>query len=261
MIVYFSGTGNSRYVAQALAQELDEPITDAGTYIKQGKTAELESETPWIFVAPTYGWRLPRIFTDFLHRAKFSGNRAAYFVMTCGNDIGNAGYWNAQLCRGIKLVYRGVLGVLMPENYIAMFNAPDKEETADILAGVHPILATVAEYIRSDLDFPPTRTSPVDRLKSSLVNRMFYKWIIKAKPFYAEDSCNGCGDCVKACPLNNIKLVNQKPSWGDACTHCMACICGCPKEAIEYGKRSKGKPRYQCPDYQPQEGGTSSVRP
>ena len=28
---------------------------------------------------------------------------------------------------------------------------------------------------------------------------------------------------------------------------CMACICGCPAEAIEYGKKSRGKPRYQCP--------------
>ena len=24
----------------------------------------------------------------------------------------------------------------------------------------------------------------------------------------------------------------------------MACICYCPKEAIEYGKKSRGKPRY-----------------
>nr|WP_264291386.1 MULTISPECIES: hypothetical protein [unclassified Dorea] len=30
----------------------------------------------------------------------------------------------------------------------------------------------------------------------------------------------------------------------DACTHCMACICYCPAEAIEYGKKSVGKPRY-----------------
>ncbi len=35
---------------------------------------------------------------------------------------------------------------------------------------------------------------------------------------------------------------------GDACTHCMACICGCPAEAIEYGSRSRGKARYQCPE-------------
>lgn len=44
--------------------------------------------------------------------------------------------------------------------------------------------------------------------------------------------------------LNNIRLENGKPVWGKNCTHCMACICYCPKEAIEYGEKSKGKPRY-----------------
>jgi len=52
---------------------------------------------------------------------------------------------------------------------------------------------------------------------------------------------------VEACPLNNIRLNDSKPVWSKNCTHCMACICGCPSEAIEYGKRSRGKPRYQCP--------------
>ena len=57
-------------------------------------------------------------------------------------------------------------------------------------------------------------------------------------------ACIGCGKCVELCPLNNIHLENGKPVWGKNCTHCMACICYCPKEAIEYGKKSKGKPRY-----------------
>ena len=56
--------------------------------------------------------------------------------------------------------------------------------------------------------------------------------------------CIGCGKCVELCPLNNIHLENGKPLWGKNCTHCMACICYCPKEAIEYGKKSRGKPRY-----------------
>ena len=70
---------------------------------------------------------------------------------------------------------------------------------------------------------------------------------MKADAFFATDACTGCGFCVEACPLNNIRLNDGKPVWGKNCTHCMACICGCPTEAIEYGKRSKGKPRYQCP--------------
>ena len=59
-----------------------------------------------------------------------------------------------------------------------------------------------------------------------------------------QDACIGCGRCVELCPLNNVHLKNGKPVWGKNCTHCMACICYCPKEAIEYGRKSKGKPRY-----------------
>ena len=44
--------------------------------------------------------------------------------------------------------------------------------------------------------------------------------------------------------MNNIRLQNGKPLWGGRCTHCMACIGYCPTEAIEYGKKSVGKPRY-----------------
>lgn len=62
--------------------------------------------------------------------------------------------------------------------------------------------------------------------------------------FTVSDACIGCGKCVQLCPLNNIRLDKDKPVWGSNCTHCMACICYCPKEAIEYGKRSVGKPRY-----------------
>ena len=61
---------------------------------------------------------------------------------------------------------------------------------------------------------------------------------------YDLNACIGCGRCVELCPQNNVHLKNGKPVWGKNCTHCMACICYCPKEAIEYGEKSKGKPRY-----------------
>ena len=85
-----------------------------------------------------------------------------------------------------------------------------------------------------------------DGLLSGLVNRLFYPLFVKATPFYVKDFCVGCGKCVSLCPLSNIRLEKEKPVWGSECTHCMACICSCPKEAIEYGKKSKGKPRYHC---------------
>ena len=63
------------------------------------------------------------------------------------------------------------------------------------------------------------------------------------------EKCVGCGKCAAVCVENNIRLRDGRPVWGDRCTHCMACICGCPAGAIEYGRASRGKPRYQCPEY------------
>ena len=75
-----------------------------------------------------------------------------------------------------------------------------------------------------------------------------YSVMISAKNFRVTEKCNGCGKCEQRCPLNNVKLTNGKPVWGKKCTHCMACIAGCPAEAIEYGKKTVGKPRYYLGD-------------
>ena len=87
----------------------------------------------------------------------------------------------------------------------------------------------------------------VGKISSALVNKIFYPAFVHAKPFYTTEACIGCGKCETVCPMNNIDIIDGRPVWDNHCTHCMACICGCPEEAIEYGKKSKGKPRYQCP--------------
>ena len=247
MIVYFSGTGNSRYAAEMLAKELNDDLLDAGKEIQAGRKGNLHSDRPWVFVAPTYAWRLPRIFSDYIRDGVLSGNRDAYFVLTCGGDIGNAGAHTTQLCKETSLNNKGILEVVMPENYIAMFDAPGAEESRAIVDHAKPVLSLGAAWIRKGMPFPNRKISPLDRLKSGIVNGAFYRFFVKADAFYATDACIGCNACAEACPLNNISLVNGKPVWGKNCTHCMACICGCPAEAIEYGKVSLGKPRYQCP--------------
>ena len=62
-------------------------------------------------------------------------------------------------------------------------------------------------------------------------------------------SCVGCGKCEKLCPLNNVKLVDQKPVWYNQCTHCMACIGNCPVNAIQYGDITQNKEPYNFGKY------------
>ncbi len=248
MVVYFSGTGNSRFCALRIARALGLEAIDAHHYIKNGIAADLHSGGPWVFVCPTYAWKLPRLFADFIKSGSFSGGERAWFVMTCGDDVGAAGRQAAALCGEKGLDYMGLLQVIMPENYLAMFPVPGPGEAEKIRVLALPGLEAGIEQIRRGEAFAPLPEGIIPRLKSGVVNRAFYSLFVKDKKFYAEKSCISCGKCAELCPLNNIKLVEGKPQWGGNCSHCMACICRCPVSAIEYGKASRGKSRYFCPE-------------
>lgn len=244
MVLYFTGTGNSRYVARRIAEALHEPLFSINDRVKANDTAPVPTGRQLIVVSPTYGWRLPRVVRDWLLQTEFPKAEQVWFVMTCGSEIGNAARYNRQLARQKKLRYMGTAQIVMPENYIAMFNAPQVEEARQIVARAEPDIDNAIAAVRENRAFPPPRRKFYDRFMSGPVNPIFYSCFVKATAFTAGNTCTGCGQCVRRCPLNNITLQNGKPVWGQDCTHCMACICYCPTEAIEYSKKSLGKPRY-----------------
>ena len=64
MILYFSGTGNSEYAAQQIAAKTGDECLNLFTKISSQDTRELTSQKPWVIVAPTYAWRIPRIVEE-----------------------------------------------------------------------------------------------------------------------------------------------------------------------------------------------------
>nr|WP_326127064.1 EFR1 family ferrodoxin [uncultured Oscillibacter sp.] len=244
MVLYFSGTGNSRYAAQRIAAALGDELLSMNDRIKEGDTSPVKTDDLLVIVTPTYAWRIPRLVKNWLRRTEFLGAKQAWFVMTCGGEIGSAAKYNHALCREKQLDYMGTAQIVMPENYIAMFNAPQAEEARQIVAKAEPDIDRAISAIATGQAFPVPRNNLYDRFMSGPVNPIFYSFFVKAKAFAASNACTGCGQCARLCPTNNITIQNGKPVWGGDCTHCMACICHCPAEAIEYGKKSIGKPRY-----------------
>lgn len=246
MIFYFTGTGNSLYAAKRIAEITGDALVSINDKIKQGDTQPVHSENMLVFVVPTYAWRIPRIVEQWIKETQFTGSDRAWFVMDCGSEIGNAAKYVRRLCGQKGFTYMGTAPVVMPENYIAMFNAPENEEAKQIIEKATPVIDSAAHKIANGEVFPSPRNNLYDRFMSSVVNPLFYRLFVKADAFYGNSKCTGCGKCVKLCPLNNITLKDGRPVWGKSCTHCMACICHCPVEAIECGKKSAGKPRYHC---------------
>ena len=64
MILYFSGTGNSKYAAERIAKELGDTCLSMNDRIKSGDTSPVETGEGLVIVTPTYAWRIPRIVED-----------------------------------------------------------------------------------------------------------------------------------------------------------------------------------------------------
>ncbi len=244
MVLYYSGTGNSQHVAKKIADAIGDELISINDYIKYDKKEELTSERPFVFVSPVYAWRLPRLVMKWIQETTFAGNCKAYFVLTAGDDCGNAIHYAHKLCLEKDFIFCGLALVVMPENYIAMFPVPDKEKARRIIEKAHPKIEEIATYINDSKPLPKIKPSLIGKLKSGPINSMFYRFCISDKGFTVSDKCISCEICILRCPLNNVVMENGRPVWKGNCTHCMACICSCPVEAIEYKNIAKGKPRY-----------------
>lgn len=251
MIVYFTGTGNSRYVAKMLADLIDDEVTSANSIMKTGSAASLVSEKPWIFISPVYLSAIPTVFENFIREGSFAGSKKAWFIVTsAGTSVCACPVFAEALSKEKGFEYMGTANVTMPQNYlISFFQTKSKEECAGIIADAKPRVQELAGYIAAAEPFEDPGVKKWETVSTKMILGFFNKYYLRADDFYATDKCIGCGKCVRSCPLNNISLKDGKPVWGKNCTHCVACINLCPTEAIEYGKKALGKYRYHCPEY------------
>ena len=250
MIVYFSATGNSRYTAKMLAELLNDESYCANGDIKNRTGAELRSDKPWVFVCPIYLSALPAVFEDFIRKSRFSGSKQAYFVVTSAgtSPCGCPGF-AVKLAEEKGFTYMETANVTMPQNYLVFFQTKEKAECDKIIEAAKPRIEALAALIAAGKPFPDPGMKNWELLTTRMILKPYAKLFMNADKFTASGSCIGCGACVRACPMGNVKLTAGRPVWGDECIHCMACINLCPKTAIEYGRLTEGKPRYRCPEY------------
>jgi ferredoxin/flavodoxin len=63
-------------------------------------------------------------------------------------------------------------------------------------------------------------------------NRLHAKLFL-SKAFRVSRECDGCGICIKKCPVGNLTGdKNKRPVWGNRCILCATCEFTCPQDAI-----------------------------
>ncbi len=247
MIFYFTGTGNSKYVADRLGAMTGEPVVSIADAQKQGRPAFDARDQAVGFVLPIYFYGIPTIVADFVRGMELQLDKGAYVyaVFTCGKSTGAAGDAFAILLQEREIHLCGMCGIQMPDNYIPLLNPPDETEEKRILKKADAAIDKIYEQVRSRYtgDMILCRGAA-----PKLVSKMmypFYERGRKTRKFYADQNCNGCGLCESVCPANVIRMKDNKPEWtAPQCVFCMGCINRCPRHAIQYGALTKKRNRF-----------------
>ena len=246
MVLYFSATGNTEYIAKQLAVRLNDESLNILDRVKANNTEALISDKPYVICAPVYVCEMPRFMAKFLKKTALDGNKEVYFVFTSGGYAGISGKLAEKIIRKKNMIYKGHAEITMPRNYVINDHYPmlPKEAVEERLEKAYAQLASITEIIKANGNLKARNVQLWETLVTVPFNPIWCKLQFKDKDFYAKDNCIGCGKCEKLCPLNNIKMVNKKPTWNQNCTHCMACIGNCPVEAISYKKNAGMKLPY-----------------
>jgi ferredoxin/flavodoxin len=243
MIICFSGTGNSRYVAKLLADRLNDHVTEinSATALNLGRGGE---RVVWVF--PVYSWGVPAIVRSFMERVEIAGG-VHYLVMTCGDDTGLTQEQWRRLATRRGWTTAGAWSVQMPNTYVLLpgFNTDSEAVARDKMASVPERVEQVASGIAAEATGDDVVKGRFAWFKTRVLYPLFMRWLTSPKPFHATEDCVGCGKCEAVCPLRNIRDSRSKqPQWGDRCTLCLGCYHVCPRHAVAYGKITADKGQY-----------------
>lgn len=255
MIFYFSGCGNSKHVAETIAEGLNDTLIFIPEAARENRYEyELAEGERLGFVFPVYAWAPPKLVLDFVNKmtvkvgpSTSSGTLPyTYFACTCGDECGHtekifrkaveAKGWSLSACFSMK----------MPETYIGMpgFKLDSDEKAKQKIAEADATLTCNLPRLINKEQFSEMILGSAAWLKSYVINGSFNKFATNDKKYLSTDKCISCGKCVNVCPLQNITLEDGRPKWHGHCTMCMACYHHCPVNAIQYGKGTVGKGQY-----------------
>ncbi|MFP4141665.1 MAG: EFR1 family ferrodoxin [Phycisphaerae bacterium] len=245
-LLWFSGTGNSLYVAKRLAEKL-EGESELIPFSKLVGIDPIEADRVGL-IFPVYGWGAPNLVARRLSEGlPLAGRPVLFSVVTCAASRGATLQQVRRLLKADGRKLSGGYVVTMPENYPPMGGPPNREGIERILDDADRSIGRAAKRINAGKMSVPARGTLM-RMISRVVNHFASRhWTGADQNFSVDKSCISCGRCEAICPVGDVKLVDGRPTWQGHCEQCFACLHWCPVSAIQYGRKTRSQPRYHHP--------------
>ena len=240
MIFYFSGTGNSKYIAQRIGKAAGNEVVSVSS---NSKFSVPDNEEPVGFVFPVYYWGVPTAALNFLSALQIEGSHYTYLVLNCGGSTGDAsGMVEKTLGRKMDAVF----SLLMPDTYVPLYNVSNTEKNMAVLEKAEPEIDKIIQMVGQRTKGAFDKHRGAGKRYTATMYPLYLRKTTKS--FKVEDDCGSCGLCAEVCADRFIEMVDGRPTWKEGhCNLCFACLHHCPKHAIVFGKRSKGHGQYVCP--------------
>jgi len=249
IIYYFTGTGNSLAAAKKISTTLGDCELVSMVSLKDTTGDIVPAAERVGIIAPVYDFGLPAIVAEFLERLDLKKASYTFCVLTMGG-IGASALHQANAVAEKKngRPFDAAWVVRMVGNFVPLYSPAEGAKKEKALSAADKKIQDIAGKIRKGLTVRPG-IAPF----SSLLKRFMYEGFIRQiremdRQFVSDEKCTHCGTCSRVCPVKNIVMVEEKPTWQHHCELCMACLNLCPAQAIQWTEKTKGRGRYRHPD-------------
>lgn len=246
VICYFSGTGNTRKIAECFAEYMREHDNDVRVFSIDGLTLnkKLPDETVEEiktcdllgFGYPVYAFNAPPIALTFAKKLpRLAQPKRAFIFNSSGEPLRLNNISSLKLC---GILRRRRIEVTNEYHYCMPYNIMFRH--SDEMA--HKMFETAKRLV--PLDAREILEGQKHRLKRIKCGNTI-AWVMRCEQwggqlngrmYRVSKECVHCGKCVTNCPTHNIRITEKgKFKFGGKCLMCMRCAHLCPQNAIRIG--------------------------
>jgi len=241
VLCYFSGTGMTKYIADAFVNAFGAHGIAADCFPIEStpaKDIDLSMYDMLMIAYPVHSFNAPQIVVNFVKQLPKQKLMRTAIVGTVGEDI-PVNHAASDLLmkkfhrKGYTVFFHKLFE--MPSNFIVKY---DEAKVRRIVRKAADDVPRAAQDIVACTAFD-MKKSRVAKILSVMGRMEWHGARIAGKFFYAKRGCSRCGECAAHCPNQNIAIkqniaTNRKSvhfKW--RCGLCMRCVYRCPHDMID----------------------------